>query len=86
MVKNAGFDRVLVRPRSTIIQVLGSGFDIKRAGHLIQAVIVLIIAMSGVNIQWGSYQGVDSYKHDHGRNLYFFRGIYAAGGFFFLDD
>lgn len=53
MVKNAGFDRVLVRPRGTIIQVLGSRFDIKRIGHLIQAVIVLIIAISGVNIQWG---------------------------------
>jgi len=52
MVKNAGFDRVLVRPRGTIIQVLGSGFDIKRLGHLIQAVIVLIIAISGVNILW----------------------------------
>lgn len=45
MVKNAEFDRVLVRPRGTIIQVLGSRFDIKRIGHLIQAVIVLIIAI-----------------------------------------
>lgn len=52
MVKNAGFDRILVRPRGTIIQVLGSRFDIKRVGHLIQAVIVLIIAVSGVNIRW----------------------------------
>lgn len=53
MVKNAGFDRVLVRPGGTIIQVLGSGFDIKRVGHLMQAFIVLVIAVSGVNIQWG---------------------------------
>lgn len=56
MVKNAGFDRVLVRPRGTIIQVLGSGFDIKRIGHLIQAVIVLIIAILGVNIQWDIFK------------------------------
>ncbi len=52
MIKNAGFDRFLVRPRGTIIQVLGSGFDIKRIGHLIQAIIVLIIAISGVKISW----------------------------------
>ncbi len=52
MIKNAGFDRVLVRPRGTIIQVLGSGFDIKRLGHLIQSVLVLGIAISGINIHW----------------------------------
>ncbi|HZJ83343.1 MAG TPA: ABC-2 family transporter protein [Clostridia bacterium] len=52
MVKNAGFDRVLVRPRGTIIQVLGSGFDIKRIGHLIQAIVVLVIAITGVKINW----------------------------------
>ena len=52
MVRNAGFDRVLVRPRGTIIQVLGSQFDLKRLGHLLQAVTVLVIAISGVNIRW----------------------------------
>ena len=52
MIKNAGFDRILVRPRGTLLQVLGSAFDIKRLGHLMQAVIVLIIAISGVNITW----------------------------------
>ena len=52
MIKNAGFDRVLVRPRGTIIQVLGSGFDLKRLGHLIQAIVVLIIAISGIKINW----------------------------------
>jgi ABC-2 type transport system permease protein len=52
MVKNAGFDRVLVRPRGTIIQVLGSGFDIKRIGHLLQAFMVLAIAIPGVQVHW----------------------------------
>lgn len=52
MVKNAEFDRVLVRPRGTILQVLGSRLDIKRIGHLVQAVIVLVIAVSGVNVRW----------------------------------
>lgn len=52
LIKNAGFDRVLLRPRNTIIQVLGSEFDIKRLGHLLQAITVLILAISGVKIQW----------------------------------
>jgi ABC-2 type transport system permease protein len=52
MIKNGGFDRILVRPRGTIIQVLGSAFDIKRLGHLVQSFIVLIIAISGVNVIW----------------------------------
>ncbi len=52
LIRNAGFDRILVRPRSTVLQVLGSGFDIKRLGHLLQSVVVLIIAISGVDIKW----------------------------------
>ena len=52
MVKNAGFDIVLVRPRSIILQILGSNFDLKRIGHLLQATIVLIISIIGVEIRW----------------------------------
>lgn len=53
LVKNAGFDRVLVRPRGTVLQVLGSGFDIKRIGHLVQAGVVLAVAIPGVQVSWG---------------------------------
>jgi ABC-2 type transport system permease protein len=52
MIKKGEFDRVLVRPRSTIIQVLGSRFDIKRVGHLLQAVTILFVAVAGVKIEW----------------------------------
>jgi ABC-type uncharacterized transport system, permease component len=54
LIRNAGFDRVLVRPRGTIIQVLGSQFDIKRIGHLIQAAIVMVIAIQGADIEWNA--------------------------------
>lgn len=52
MIRTATFDRILVRPRGTVIQVLGSNFDIKRIGHLLQAIIVFIIAILGNNISW----------------------------------
>jgi ABC-2 type transport system permease protein len=52
MIRTASFDRVLVRPRGAALQVLGSGFDIKRVGHLLQSLIVLVIAISGADIAW----------------------------------
>ena len=52
MIRTASFDRILVRPRGTILQVLGSSLDLKRTGHLMQAAIVLFIAISGADISW----------------------------------
>ncbi len=52
MIREATFDRVLVRPRGIILQVLGSNFDLKRIGHFSQAIIVLIIAIKSINISW----------------------------------
>lgn len=52
MIRTASFDRILVRPRGTVLQVLGSSFDIKRIGHLLQTTIVLIVALIGADISW----------------------------------
>jgi ABC-2 type transport system permease protein len=52
MIRTASFDRILVRPRGTILQVLGSGFDIKRIGSFLQTAIVLIFALAGADISW----------------------------------
>jgi len=52
MIRDAAFDRVLVRPRGTVLQVLGAGFDLKRIGHWLQSLIVLGIAIAGIDIAW----------------------------------
>lgn len=52
MVVNGEFDRVLVRPRNTIVQVLGSKFEFTRFGRLAQSMIVLIWAITGLEIEW----------------------------------
>ncbi|WP_028611325.1 ABC transporter permease [Paenibacillus harenae] len=52
MVANAEFDRVLVRPRGTIIQVLGSKFEFTRAGRLVQSLLVLAWAVSRLPVEW----------------------------------
>lgn len=52
LVRNGEFDRLLVRPRSTFIQVLGSKFEFTRFGRLLQSAIVLVWAMTNLNIEW----------------------------------
>jgi len=52
LVRNGEFDRLLVRPRSTFIQVLGSKFEFTRFGRLIQSGVVLVWALANLNIEW----------------------------------
>jgi len=52
MIRTASFDRILVRPRSTVLQILGSNFDLKRIGHFIQNMIVLVVAIILADISW----------------------------------
>lgn len=52
LVVRGEFDRLLVRPRSTVVQVLGSRFEFTRAGRLLQSVIVFIWAIVNLSIEW----------------------------------
>ncbi|WP_019532661.1 ABC transporter permease [Paenibacillus ginsengihumi] len=52
LVAGGDFDRLLVRPRSTALQVLGSKFEFTRFGRLIQGVVVLAWALSGLSVEW----------------------------------
>lgn len=52
LVVNGEFDRLLVRPRSTILQVLGSKFEFTRIGRLLQSSLVLAWAISQVQAEW----------------------------------
>lgn len=52
LVANGEFDRLLVRPRSTVVQVLGSKFEFTRFGRILQSLLVLIWALSNLPIDW----------------------------------
>lgn len=52
MIRTATFDRILVRPRGTVLQVLGSNFDLRRMGHLLQSLIVLGVAIAFADVAW----------------------------------
>ncbi|MFZ0676520.1 ABC transporter permease [Candidatus Binatus sp.] len=51
-VKTGNFDRLLVRPRATILQLLGYELRLTKIGRLTQGVIVLAIATHLLGIGW----------------------------------
>ena len=42
MVRQGEFDRILVRPRGEILQVLGSNFELTRIGRMLQALVMFV--------------------------------------------
>jgi ABC-2 type transport system permease protein len=52
LVVRGDFDRLLVRPRSTFVQVLGSQFEFTRVGRVLQSLMVFIWALSNLSIEW----------------------------------
>lgn len=58
LVLNGEFDRLLVRPRSTVVQVLGSKFEFTRFGRILQSVIVLVWALVNLSIEWSLIKAI----------------------------
>ena len=52
LIRSGDFDRLLVRPVPTALQVMGSRFEFTRIGRLIQGVVVLIIGLVNINLEW----------------------------------
>lgn len=52
LIVRGDFDRLLVRPRSTFVQVLGSKFEFSKIGRLLQSFIVLVWALWNLPIDW----------------------------------
>lgn len=52
MLGNGEFDRILVRPRGTVFQVLASKLELSRIGRLLQAAVVLVYALPRAGVDW----------------------------------
>ena len=52
MVRGGEFDRVLVRPRGEILQVLGSKFELTRIGRMIQALFMFVYGIVKSDVTW----------------------------------
>lgn len=52
MVRQGSFDRVLVRPRGEVLQVLGSKFELTRMGRMFQAMVMFVYGIVKSEIAW----------------------------------
>lgn len=52
IIGNGEFDRILVRPKSPILQVLGSKIEFTRIGRMVQSVGMFSYAVWQINIEW----------------------------------
>lgn len=52
MIRQGIFDRVLLRPRSEVLQVLGSKFELVRIGKVLQAIVMFVYGMTHVEVHW----------------------------------
>lgn len=52
MIGNGEFDRVLVRPRHEVFQVLASQMEFTRIGRLLQAILVFCYAIPACGVNW----------------------------------
>lgn len=87
MVRSGSFDRVLVRPQSEIIQVLGNKFELTRIGRMLQAVVMFVYGIVKSQVEWSFSKVVTVVFMLIGGTGVFFGLflIYAALSFFTLD-
>lgn len=52
IVREGQFDRILLRPQSTVLQVLGSRFELSRMGRMLQAVVMFLYGIQNSHILW----------------------------------
>jgi ABC-2 type transport system permease protein len=52
MIRDGTFDAMLIRPRSTLLQVIASDFALRRLGKAFQASVVLVYALTGIDVDW----------------------------------
>ena len=56
LIISGNFDKLLLRPRNIMFQVFTEDMSLVRIARLLQAVIILIIALVKINIDWDIYK------------------------------
>ena len=52
MISDGVFDRIMVRPRNEILQILGQKIEFTRIGRILQAVIMFSYGIAKSEVQW----------------------------------
>jgi len=88
IVRRGEFDRMLLRPCSLILQVLGCRFELGKIGPMITAVVMLIIGVQNSRICWGVGRVLTLLMMIGGGSIVFI-GLFmvaAATSFFAIED
>lgn len=56
LIISGEFDRILLRPRNALLQVLCSQADIAKVFRILQGIVILVIALIKLNIKWNIYK------------------------------
>lgn len=56
MVRQGEFDRILVRPRNEVLQVLGSKFELTRVGKILQAFFMFAYGITQSQVDWDFFK------------------------------
>ena len=54
LIKMGDFDRLLLRPRSTVLQLLGYELTLRRFGRFCQALVILVAAGLSLGVAWSA--------------------------------
>ena len=87
LIRKGEFDRILLRPRNVVFQVLASRFEYSRLGRLLQAAVMLAYGVSKSNIHWSGMKILTAALMIFG-GMCLFSAIYvmyAAVSFFTLE-
>lgn len=75
LIRKGEFDRIMVRPRNEIFQVLGSRIEFSRIGRILQAAVMLGYGMVKSPVSWNIYKMIVVFLMILGGVCVFF-GIY----------
>jgi len=78
MLGNGEFDRILVRPRNAVFQVIVSRMDFVRIGRLLQGFVLLPYAMATAGVEWDFSRLLTLLFMIIGGTL-FFAGVFVIG-------
>jgi ABC-2 type transport system permease protein len=53
-IKTGNFDRILLRPRTATLQLIGHDFRLIRAGRFLQGLVVIAVATASLDFRWSA--------------------------------
>ncbi len=56
LIIDGSFDRVLLRPRNVLFQVMFNEIDLVKIMRIIQALIIMVISLAKLNIEWSMFK------------------------------